>query len=78
MLLRQHGGSSAQRKVVIRCDGRSWKNLTRWLPAIVHMRGKEVVVEDDFSQLIAGLRARGARFLIRENARRQRALFVEE
>ncbi len=72
------GPHTAQKKVVIRHSGGRWSNLTRWLPAIVIVRKREFVLDDDFSILIEDLRRAGKRFIVRQNARRQRALFVEE
>lgn len=72
-----HSKPSTQRQIIVNHCGRRFVSLTRWLPAVVHLPKRSIVIEDDFSQLISTLRARGRRFIIRENARKQRALFVE-
>ena len=69
---------TARKKVVIHHDGRRWFNLTRYLPATMQTNKGWIVIEDDFSSIINDLRRDGKRFIIRENKRKQRALFVEE
>ena len=70
--------STSQKKIVLRHGGRTYFNLTRWLPDKIQVSGAWIVVEDDFSILIENLKQSKRRFIIRQNARKQRALFVEE
>lgn len=71
--IRFNGG----KEVIIRHAGKDFVNLTRWLPAKVQTSSGPVILEDDFSTIVERLRRDGIRFVIKSNARKQRALFVE-
>jgi hypothetical protein len=64
-------------KARTRHAGRTYTQLTLWLPARVETSKGPAILDPDFSTIVKSLRDAGRGFIVRENARKQQAIFVE-